>query len=49
MIIDHNIRDEKLQYNINREAAKYQYYHQGKLINMDILQVMKHYHLIEVE
>ena len=26
MIIDHNIRDEKLQYNINREAAKYQYY-----------------------
>ena len=36
MTIDDQIRDEKLQYVINREAAKYQSYHQAKLINMDI-------------
>ena len=38
MTIDDKIRDEKLQYNINKEAAKYQLYHLEKLI---ILQVKK--------
>ena len=37
---------EKLQYNINRGAQKYQLYHQVKLISMNILQVKKYCHLI---
>ena len=41
MTIDDQIRDEKLQHNINREAPEYQPYHQAKLINMNILQVRK--------
>ena len=49
MTIDDKIRDKKLQYDINREAAKYQHYHQVKLINMNFLQVKKYYHLIKVE
>ena len=47
MTIDDKIRDEKLQYDINREAAKVQHYHIEKLINMNILQVKKQYLLIE--
>ena len=39
MIIYDKILDEKLQYYINREAAKLSAYHQVKLINMNILQV----------
>ena len=39
MTIDDKIRDEKLQYDINREAAKYQHYHQEKLINVNILRL----------
>ena len=39
MIIYDKILDEKLQYCINREAAKLSAYHQVKLINMNILQV----------
>ena len=46
MTLEDQIRDEKLQYNINREAAKYQLYHQGKLISMNILLVKRYYHLI---
>ena len=50
MKIDDKIRDEKLQYDINREAAKkYQHSLQVKLINMNILHVKKYYHLIKVE
>ena len=30
MTIDDQIEDKKLQYDINREAAKYQPYHQAK-------------------
>ena len=37
MTIDGKIRDENLQYNINKEATKNQFYHQIKLINMNIL------------
>ena len=52
MAIDDKIRDEKLQYDINREAAKisaYQQYHPEKLINMNILPKKKYYHLKKVE
>ena len=36
MTNDNKIRDEKLQYDINREAEKYQHYHLEKQINMKI-------------
>ena len=50
MAIDAKIRDEKLQYDINRKAAKISaYYHLKKLINMNILQMKKYYLLIKVE
>ena len=49
MTTDDKIRDAKLQYNINREAAKYQLYHLEKLIKMNILQVKKYYLLIKEE
>ena len=38
MTIDDKIRDEKLQYDINREAEK----NLEKLLNMNILQVKKY-------
>ena len=41
MTIDDKIRDEKLQYDVNRE--KYQHHHLEKLINMNMLQVRKYY------
>ena len=44
MTTDGNIRDEKLQYDINRE---YQYYHLEKFINTNILQVKKYCLLIK--
>ena len=40
---------KKQQYDINREAAKYQHYHLEKLINMNILLVKKYYLLIKEE
>ena len=39
--MNEKIRDQKRQYCINREAKKYQHYHQTKLININILQVKK--------
>ena len=48
MTIGDKVRDEKLQYDFNREKQqKYQHYHQVKLINMNILQVNKYYLIIE--
>ena len=47
MTIDDKIRDEKLQYDINREETKNQHYHLGKCINMNILQVKKYYLFIK--
>ena len=35
MTIDDKIKDEKLQYDVNREVGKYQHCHQVKLINMN--------------
>ena len=48
MIIDDKIRDEKLQYNNNREAAKTSALSSGK-IDKYILLVKKYYHLITEE
>ena len=49
MTTDDKIKDENLQYDINREAAKISALSSGKLINMNTLQVEKYYHLIKVE
>ena len=49
MPTDDKIRDENLQCVINREAAEYHYCHPKKLINTNILQVNKSFHLIKVE
>ena len=54
MTIDNKLRNEKLQYNINRESAKQQqrqqknqHYYLEKLTNMNILKVKKYYPLVE--
>ena len=49
MTIDDKIKDEKLQYDINREAAKISALLSSKIGKMNILQVKKHYLLIRVE
>ena len=49
MTIDDKIKDGKLQYNINREAANISALSSGKVDKYDILQVKKYYHLIKVE
>ena len=46
MTINHQIRDKKIQHDINREAAKISAYHQVKFVNMNILRVKIYYHLI---
>ena len=48
MTIDDQIRDEKLQYDINREAAKIPALSSGKIDKYEnILMVKKYYHLIK--
>ena len=47
MTIDGQIKDEKLQYDINRKLKKYQTYHKEKLISMNILKLKKYYLLIK--
>ena len=49
MTINDQIEDEKLQYDINREAAKYQPYRRAKFISMSIWLVRKYYHLIKTK
>ena len=46
MTLEDQIRDEKLQYDINREAAKISVYHQAKLMSMNILPLTRYCHLI---
>ena len=47
MTIEDQIKDEKLQYDINREKLrKYLLYHQVNLINTNTLLVKKYYHRI---
>ena len=47
MAIEDNIRGEKLQYDIDREAAKTSALSSGKMINLNILQVKKYCLLVE--
>ena len=49
MTTDDKITDEKLQYDINREAAKKSALSSRNLINMNFLQVKKYYLLIKKE
>ena len=48
MTIDDKIIDEKLQYNINREAVKISTLSSGE-IDMNIQQAKKYYHLNKLE
>ena len=48
MIIDDNIRDEKVQYNVIREVAKISALLSGKIDKSSILQARKYCHAIEV-
>ena len=45
MTIEDQIREEKLQYDINKKSMN-QLYHQAKLISMNILLGKKYCHLI---
>ena len=49
MTTDDKIKYEKLQYDLIRETAKYQKYHQAKLIKMNILQTKDYYLLIKLK
>ena len=46
MAINNQIRDEKLQYDIDREAAKISTLPTGKIKSMNIFLVKKYYNLI---
>ena len=46
MTIEDQIKDEKLQYDINREAAKISALLSGKIDKYEYLLVKRHYHLI---
>ena len=46
MAINDKIRNEKLQYDIDRKAAEISALYQAKLISMNMLLVKKYYHLI---
>ena len=46
MTVSDQIKDEKLQHDINREAAKIFALSSGNFINMNILLVKIYYHLI---
>ena len=49
MTIDHKIGDGKLQYDINREAAKISALSSGKIDKYQLIQVKKCYHPMKVE
>ena len=46
MTINSQIRDEKLQYDLNRKAAEISALSSGKIDKLNILLVKKYYHLI---
>ena len=46
MTINNQIKDEKLQYDVNREAAKISALSSGKLHKYEYLTVKIYYHLI---
>ena len=47
MTINGKIGDRKLRYDVNKGAAKYHHHHLEMLIKMNILQVIKYYHLMK--
>ena len=47
MIIDNQIRGEKINTILTEKQPKYYLYHLTKLISMNILQVKIYYHLIK--
>ena len=47
MTTDDKIRGEKLEYDVNREAANISIIIRKKMINMNLLQVRKYYLLIK--
>ena len=47
MATDDKIRGEKLEYDVNREAANISIIIRKKMINMNLLQVRKYYLLIK--
>ena len=47
MNLEDQNRDEKLRYDINREAAKYPLFHEVKLISMNVLLEKRYWHLIK--
>ena len=48
MTINGKIRDRKLRYDVNKGAAKYHHHHHLEmLIKMNILLVIKYYHLMK--
>ena len=47
MTINDKIRDENCDTILTEKQQNYQFYHQVKLINMNILQVKKYYLLIK--
>ena len=47
MTTDDKIRGEKLEYDVNREAANISIIIRKKMINMNLLQVRKYYILIK--
>ena len=49
MEIDDNIRNYKYNLILTEKQQKYQYYHQVKLISLNILQMKKHWLLIQVK
>ena len=49
MTIDNKTMNKKQQFNINRKSLKYQHFTEVKLMNMNILQMTKRYHLIKIE
>ena len=49
MEIDDKIKDKNYNMILAKNLQKYKLYHLEKLINMNILQVKKYYHLIKVE
>ena len=46
MTLEDQIRDEKLQYDINREAAKISALSSGKMVSMNIVLVKIYCHLM---
>ena len=49
MTIYNKIKDEKLKYDINTEAAKLSALSSGKIDKYEYLKVKKYYHLIKIE